>query len=66
MINIVINVKEFLVLANFYNCFDVEKTIDNFIEVVRQKFVPNDNVEVQGSVYLVNYQPAWSNVITEV
>ena len=66
MINIVINVKEFLVLANFCNFFDVEKTIDNFIEVVRQKFVPNDNVEVQGSVYLVNYQPAWSNVITEV
>ena len=52
--------------SNFYNLFDGEKTIHDFIEVVRQKFVPNDNVEVQGSIYLVNYQPSQSNVITEL
>ena len=52
--------------SNFYNLFDGEKTIDDFIEVVRQKFVPNDNAEVQGSIYLVNYQPAQSNVISEL
>ena len=52
--------------SNFYNFFDGEKTTDDFIEVVRQKFVPNDNVEVQGSIYLVNYQPVQSNVINEL
>ena len=31
------------------------KKINDFIEVGRQKFVPNDNVEVLDSVYLVNY-----------
>ena len=35
-----------------YNFFDAEKTVDNFIEVVRQNVVPDDNVEVQGPVYL--------------
>ena len=52
--------------SNFYNFFDGEKATDDFIEVVRQKFVPNDNVEVQGSIYLVNYQPVQSNVINEL
>lgn len=35
-----------------YNFFDAEKTVDNFIEVVRQNVVPDDNVEVQGPAYL--------------
>ena len=37
--------------------------LDNFVEVVRQNFVPNDNVEFQGPVYVVNYQPVQCNVI---
>lgn len=49
-----------------YNFLDAEKTVDNFIEVVRQNVVPDDNVEVQGPVYLVNYQPAQLNVIIEL
>ena len=49
-----------------YNFFDVEKTVANFIEVVRQNFVPDDNVEVQGPVYFVNYQSAQPNVIIEL
>ena len=52
--------------SNSYNFFDGEKAIDNLIENVRQKFVTSNNVEVQGSVYLVNYQPAQSNVVIEL
>lgn len=36
--------------SNFYNFFDGEKTTDDFIEVVRQIFVPNDNVEGKLSI----------------
>ena len=49
--------------SNFYNFFDAEKTIDEFLDAVKQKFILTDNVEVQGSVYLVNYQNVQSNVI---
>lgn len=52
--------------SNSYNIFDAEKTVDDFIEVARENFVPNDNVEVKGSVYLLNYQPAQSSVIIEL
>ena len=52
--------------SNFYSFFDAEKGVDKFVELVRQIFVPNDNVEVQGSVCLVNDQPAPSNVIIEL
>ena len=52
--------------SNSYNIFDAEKTVDDFIEVARENFVPNDNVEVKGSVYLLDYQPAQSSVIIEL
>ena len=52
--------------SNFYNLFNVEKTGDGFLEAVIQKFIPTDNVEVQVSIYLVNYQPAQSNVIIQL
>ena len=52
--------------SNFYNFFDAEKIVDDFLEAVKQKFIPADNVEDQGSIYLVNYQPAQSNVIIEL
>ena len=52
--------------SNFYNLFNVEKTGDGFLEAVTQKFIPTDNVEVQVSIYLVNYQPAQSNVIIQL
>ena len=52
--------------SNFYNFFDAGKTVDDFLETVKQKFIPTDNVEVQGSIYLVKYQPAQSNVIIEL
>ena len=52
--------------SNCYNFLDAEKAIDDFLEAVRQKFIPTDNVEVQGSIYLINYEPAQSNVIIEL
>ena len=52
--------------SNFYNFFDAENTVDDFLEAVKQKFIPTDNAESQGSIYLVNYQPAQSNVIIEL
>ena len=52
--------------SNFYNFFDAGKTVDDFLKAVKQKFIPTDNVEVQGSIYLVKYQPAQSNVIIEL
>ena len=52
--------------SNFYNFFDAEKTINDFLVAVKQKFISTDNIEVQGSVYLVNWQPAQSSVIIEL
>ena len=52
--------------SNVYNFFDAENTVDDFLEAVKQKFIPTDNVEGQGSIYQVNYQPAQSNVIIEL
>ena len=52
--------------SNFYNFFDAEKTFDNFVEAVSQNVVSNDSVEVQGSNYLLNYQPAQLNVMIEL
>ena len=46
--------------------FDAEKAIDDFLDEVREKFVASDGVEIQGPVYLVNYQPTQSNVIIEL
>lgn len=40
--------------------------MDDFIEAVKCKLVVNDNVEVQGSIYLVNYQPTQSDVIVKL
>ena len=42
------------------------KTVDDFIFSVERKFVTNGKVKVQGSVELINYQPAESDVIIEL
>ena len=52
--------------SDFYKLFDNEKTVDNFIEAVRNEFVVTDNDEVEGSVCLVKYQPAESDVIIKL
>ena len=52
--------------SDFYKLFDNEKTVDNFIEAVRNEFVVTDSVEVEESVCLVKYQPAESDVIIKL
>ena len=43
---------------NHYDFFDAEKTIRDFISAVNYKFVFKGKVKVQGSVEIINYQPA--------
>ena len=43
---------------NHYDFFDAEKTIRDFISAVNCKFVSKDKAKVQGSVEIINYQPA--------
>lgn len=52
--------------SNFYNFFDARKIVVDFLNSAKSKFVVTDNVEVQGSVSLVNYQLAESDVIIEL
>lgn len=42
------------------------KTVDDFIFSVERKFVFNGKVKVQGSMELISYQPAESNIIIEL
>ena len=51
--------------SDFYNFFDAEKTVVGFFSV-KNKSVVTDNLEVQGSVSLVNCQPAESNIVIEL
>lgn len=52
--------------SNFYNFFDAQKTVVDFLKSVKNKFVDTDNAEVHGSVSLVNYQLAESDVIIKL
>ena len=52
--------------SNFYNFFNSEETVDNFLSVVENNFVPAENVEVQGSFSLINYQPPESEFSVEI
>ena len=51
---------------NYYNFFNSEETVDNFLAVVENSFVPTKSVEVQGSFSLINYQPPESEFSVEV
>ena len=43
---------------NSYDFFNVEKVIRKFILAVKNKFVPEGKVKVQGSIDIFNYQPS--------
>ena len=48
---------------NSYDFFDAEKTTKDFISVVDSKFVPRGKVKIQGSIDIINYQPAGDEII---
>ena len=43
-----------------------KKTVNDFIFSVEKKFVSNGKVNVQGSMELINYQPAGTDQIIEL
>ena len=43
---------------NFYDFFDAEKIVDNFLSTFERSFVSNKKVKMQGYIELVNYQPS--------
>ena len=43
---------------NFYDFFDAEKIVDNFLSTFERSFVSNKKVKMQGHIQLVNYQPS--------
>ena len=43
---------------NYYDFYDAEKTVKDVISNVENKFVSRGKIKVQGSVELINYQPA--------
>ena len=43
---------------NYYDFFDAEKIVKEFISNVENKFVSRGKVEVQGSVEVIKYQSA--------
>ena len=50
---------------DFYNFFDSEKLLDVFLSVFQLKFLPMENVEVQSTFSLINYEPAESEYLVE-
>ena len=51
---------------DFYNFYDSEKLVDDFLSVVELKFLPTKNVEVQVASFLINYHPAESEYLVEI
>ena len=43
---------------NYYDFYDAEKAVKDVISSVENKFVSRGKIKVQGSVELINYQPA--------
>ena len=43
---------------NYYDFFDAEKTVKEFNLSLENKFVSRGKIKVQGSVEIINYQPA--------
>ena len=43
---------------NHYDFYDAEKTENDFIFSVENKFISTRKVSIQGSMELINYQPA--------
>ena len=50
---------------DFYNFFDSEKLLDVFLSVFQLKFLPMENVEVQSTFSLINYESAESEYLVE-
>ena len=50
---------------DFYNFFDSEKLLDVFLSVFLLKFLPMENVEVQSTFSLINYESAESDYLVE-
>ena len=46
--------------------YDAKKTVNDFIFFVENKFVSNGKVNFQGSMELINYQPAETDQIIEL
>ena len=43
---------------NFYDFFNAEKIVDNFLSTFKRSFVSNKKVKMQGYIELVNYLPS--------
>ena len=43
---------------NYYDFYDAEKTVKDFISSVENMFASRGKVKVQESVEVINYQPA--------
>ena len=52
--------------SNFYDFFNSEQIVEEFLNVVETNFVPEDYVDVQGSFSLINYQPPESEFSVEI
>ena len=47
----------FFVNKNFYDFYDAQKIVNDFVLSFETKFSPGDKVKIQASVELINYQP---------
>ena len=56
----------YLLHKNYYVFNDVKKTVNNFIFSAENNFVPNGKLNIQGSMELINYQPAEADQIIEL
>ena len=43
---------------NFYDFFNAEKIVDNFLRTFERSFVSNKKVKMYGYIELINYQPS--------
>ena len=41
--------------SDYYDFFNSEQLVDDFLDVVENKFAPNKKVEVQASFSIINY-----------
>ena len=56
----------YLLHKNYYVFYDVKKTVNNFIFSAENNFVSNGKLNIQGSMELINYQPAEADQIIEL
>ena len=57
---------KFSLHKNYYDFYNAEKTVNDFIFSVEKKFAVSGKVTLQGSMELINYQPAETDRIVQL